>query len=68
MGHILIKVETDLLNKRQTVILLGTPDGRRVEMQPITNGNTGVYRSVLGTQGILDEAFVRATIPSEDDF
>ena len=58
-GHILIKVETDLLNKRQTVILLGTPDGRRVEMQPITNGNTGVYRSVIGTQGILaDEAFV----------
>jgi len=58
-GHILIKMETDLVNKRQTVILIGTPDGRRVEMQPITNGNTGVYRSVIGVNGILaDEAFM----------
>lgn len=58
-AHILLRVETDLVNKRQTVVLIGTPDGRRVEMQAISNGNIGVYRSVIGTQGILaDEAFV----------
>lgn len=57
--HILIRVETDLVNKRQTVIFVGTPDGRRVEMQPLAGGTIGVHRSIVGANGALaDQAFV----------
>lgn len=57
--YILIKVETDLAAKRQTVIIYGTPDGRKVEMQPLNNGNIGIYRSVLhGTQLVGEDTFL----------
>ncbi|MBV9788711.1 MAG: VanW family protein [Chloroflexi bacterium] len=57
--YILIKVETDLAAKRQTVIIYGTPDGRQVAMQPLNNGNIGIYRSVLsGTQLVDEDTFV----------
>lgn len=57
--YILIKVETDLAAKRQTVIIYGTPDGRKVEMQSLNNGNIGIYRSVLsGTQLVDEDTFV----------
>lgn len=57
--YILIKVETDLAAKRQTVIIYGTPDGRKVEMQPLSNGNIGIYRSVVyGAQLVDEETFV----------
>lgn len=56
---ILIKVETDLAAKRQTVIIYGTPDGRKVEMQSLNNGNIGIYRSVVsGTQLVGEDTFV----------
>lgn len=56
--YVLIKVETDLVQKRQTVILYGTPDGRRVEMQPLQS-NIGVERRVIqGNNVLTDEAFV----------
>lgn len=58
-GHILIKVETDLVNKRQTVILYGTPDGRKVAMQPISGGAIGIQRQVTQGAGVVtDETFM----------
>jgi vancomycin resistance protein YoaR len=59
-GHyLLIKVETDLVNKRQTAIIYGTPDGRNVQMAPLSDGNIGVQRRVLGDNGLaLDDTFV----------
>jgi vancomycin resistance protein YoaR len=57
--YILIKVETDLAAKKQTVILYGTPDGRQVEMQTLSNGNIGIQRSVKhGTQLVGEDLFV----------
>lgn len=57
--YILIKVETDLATKHQTVIIYGTPDGRKVEMQALDNGNIGIYRSVVsGTQLVGEDTFV----------
>ncbi|HEY0739542.1 MAG TPA: VanW family protein [Herpetosiphonaceae bacterium] len=57
--YILIQVETDLAAKRQTVIIYGTPDGRKVEMQTLDNGNIGIYRSVVsGTQLVGEDTFV----------
>ncbi len=57
--YILLKVETDLTTKRQTVIIYGTPDGRKVEMEPLANGNIGVRRHVLnGTQVVGEDTFV----------
>jgi vancomycin resistance protein YoaR len=57
--YVLIKVETDLVNKRQTVIIYGTPDGRNVEMAPLSDGNIGVQRRVLADNGLaLDDTFV----------
>lgn len=59
-GHyVLIKVETDLERKRQTVVLYGTPDGRTVAMQSLNAGNIGVQRRVLATDGsTTDDTFV----------
>ncbi|HEX6287995.1 MAG TPA: VanW family protein [Herpetosiphonaceae bacterium] len=57
--HILLKVETDLVTKRQTVVIYGTPDGRKVEMQLLDNGNIGVHRHVInGSQTVGEDTFV----------
>ncbi len=57
--HILIKVETDLEQKRQTVIIYGTRDGRRVAMEPIVGGNIGVRRHVIqGDEAVVDETYM----------
>lgn len=57
--YVLIKVETDLERKRQTVVLYGTPDGRMIAMQSLSNGNIGVQRRVLAPDGAaLDDTFV----------
>lgn len=51
-GHyILLKVETDLEHKRQTVVVYGSPDGRQVAMQAVAGGNIGVERHVIHGDG-----------------
>ncbi len=51
--HLLLKVETDLERKQQTVIIYGTPDGRQVTMDAIAGGNIGVQRSVIKPDGAV---------------
>jgi vancomycin resistance protein YoaR len=51
--HLLLKVETDLERKQQTVIIYGTPDGRRVTMDAVAGGNIGVQRSVIKPDGVV---------------
>lgn len=56
--YILLKVETDLARKRQTVIVYGTPDGRKVEMQARSGGNIAVERHVVqANRTITDDVF-----------
>ncbi|PLS81371.1 MAG: hypothetical protein CYG59_05920 [Chloroflexi bacterium] len=59
-GHyIMLKVETDLQQKRQTVIVYGTPDGRQVSMQALAGGNIGVQRHVIQSDGqVAAETYV----------
>ena len=54
--HILIKVETDLARKRQTVIVYGTPDGRKVEMQAQNSGTISIQRNVIDGTGRVSQA------------
>lgn len=57
--HILIRVETDLQQKRQTVRIFGTPDGRTVAMQPFVAGGIGIYRRVQqGDASLAEEIFM----------
>ncbi len=57
--HILIRVETDLQQKRQTVRIFGTPDGRTVAMQPFVAGGIGIYRRVQqGDVRLAEETFM----------
>lgn len=57
--YVLLKVETDLAQKRQTVVLYGTPDGRSVAIQALNNGNIGVQRHVIAADGsATDDTFV----------
>jgi vancomycin resistance protein YoaR len=51
--HLLLKVETDLERKQQTVIIYGTPDGRHVTMDAVAGGNIGVQRSVIKPDGAV---------------
>ncbi len=45
-GHLLISVATDLVNKRQTVTIYGTPTGRTVELNLHDSGALAVERLV----------------------
>jgi vancomycin resistance protein YoaR len=53
-AHILIRVQTDLIKKRQTVIIYGTPTNRRVEMAHAGSGSRwNVERTVLAGDTVL---------------
>ena len=57
--HILVTVQTDLVQKRQIVIVYGTRDGRKVEMQALGPSNIGVKRHVsYGITPLIDETIL----------
>ncbi|HSH79312.1 MAG TPA: VanW family protein [Herpetosiphonaceae bacterium] len=57
-AHILLKVETDLENKRQTVVIYGTPSNRRVEMDAAGEGQQfTVQRRIRMENAVLEDTF-----------
>jgi vancomycin resistance protein YoaR len=57
-AHILLKVETDLQHKRQTVVIYGTPSNRRVEMDAAGGGQQfTVQRRVRMEHTVLEDTF-----------
>ena len=54
-GYLLLRVETDLARKRQTVIVYGTPTGRSVEVTAGTTGGIVIERRLWQAGQLIDQ-------------